>query len=746
MIENDVRYQIDRILESKGWILGADDNRRNVFFEGSVKIKLTSRTIRELGAKRPDYTLFDGHIPLAIIEAKKTTIRNLEDALDQAKEYAHRLQAKIVFASNGTTVKTRHLPTNRPLFINNVEVNELLSLEDLLLFHHKEDNRVFTLPTEVIRSRDELIRLFEELNSDLRAEGLRNGMDRFSELANILFLKLLSEKGDDLIWKQLIALRNNDILAYLNKVAIVRLRENYGGEVITETAIRNPITMKNIVNTLNPLQLTAIDEDIKGVAFEKFIQRTTGSRQNDLGEYFTPRHIVRFMVKLLNPKYGESVYDPFCGTGGFLTETFRHIGQQSKVTKDSQDTLFNKTVFGGEITTTARIAKMNMILFGDGHSGVSQQDSLRTNCDGIYDNVLSNIPFSQRIPQDLLRSLGGHVQNGDEACVLKCFNSLKAGGSMAVVVPEGLLVNRSEFLRWLLMNSRIRMLVRLPGGCFSPYTEVRTGIIYLTDKGVAQTDWFYQVVIKNDGFDSRRQPIDGINDLDQVLFFYGKETEPQIDTPDRVEISRIAVRNVGRKGSFSLHIPWQISSSVSYRKLIEISILRNGKSITEKDVTDGNIPVIAGGRGTIPYFHGESNSHGGVFTISKSGAYAGYVWWHDHPIWASDSIVVKSKDETRFLTQFLYLCMRNKQKEIYERQQGTGQPHIYKSHIEDFPIPDISVNQQRKIVEEFQERHTALQNARKKARIQERVLEEYLSEFGHAYFLDEEGFASKKKE
>ena len=73
-----------------------------------------------------------------------------------------------------------------------------------------------------------------------------------------------------------------------------QLRVNYGGEVITSTAIKNPATLKRIVLTLNALQLSDIDEDIKGVAFEHFIQKTTDT-QNDLGEYFTPRHIVRFM-------------------------------------------------------------------------------------------------------------------------------------------------------------------------------------------------------------------------------------------------------------------------------------------------------------------------------------------------------------------------------------------------------------------------------------------------------------------
>ena len=320
----------------------------------------------------------------------------------------------------------------------------------------------------------------------------------------------------------------------------------------------------------------------------------------------------------------------FVALGGFLTETFRHISQQCGFTVDALDTLNYRTVFGGEITTTARIAKMNMILFGDGHSGVTQQDSLRASSEGKYNNVLSNIPFSQRLSQEVLNLVGGtgqYIRTADEACVLKCFNSLKAGGSMAIVVPEGLLVNRQhkEFLRFLLQNSSIRMLVRLPRGCFAPYTDAKTGIVYLTDKGAGQTEWFYRVTIKNDGYDSKRQPIPGINDLDRALFFFRESPVPLTTLPESLDVSVVSVQNIASKETFYLHTNWKLDNQGQYIKLEDVAVLRNGSSITKVTTTPGDIPVIAGGRGTVPYTHGEYNYSGGVFTISKSGAYSGYV-------------------------------------------------------------------------------------------------------------------------
>ncbi len=731
MIEQDVRYQIDQSLKSNGWILNAVDLGRNVYFEDSVKQRLSQASAQSLGQKRPDYTLFNGTSPLAIIEAKKPSVTNLGDALRQAQDYAQRIGVEIIFACNGTTIKSQYLGNNKPLYLNGAELTEFPRLSLLSRFHDESSNEVFTVPKEIIKSRTELIKLFAELNDDLRAEGLRAGIERFSEFANILFLKLLSEKGDDEIWQNLLRLSENHLLPYLNDVAMKRLRDNYGGDVITRTAIQTPSTMKRIVNTLNPLQLTDIDEDIKGVAFEHFIQKTTDT-QNDLGEYFTPRHIVRFLVRLLNPQFGESIYDPFCGTGGFLTETFRHIKQQCNISKDNTERLYNETVFGGEITTTARIAKMNMILFGDGHSGVKQQNSLQANTDGQYDNVLSNIPFSQTISRDVLDLVSVNAKDADEACALKCFNSLKAGGSLAIVVPEGLLVNRNrqEFWRHILQRSRVRMLVRLPRGCFAPYTEAKTGILYLTDKEAGKTDWFYRITVKDDGYDNKRIPIHGINDLDRILFFDYDSPDPQNSLHSGLDVDVVYVRNLENENSFLLDAPWKISNKFKYVKLEKVASLQNGKSITKKDTIEGDIPVIAGGRGTIAYHHGRSNHQGRVFTVSKSGAYSGYVWWHDDPIWASDSIVIWSKDESKYLSRYLYMCMALKQEEIYERQQGTGQPHIYISHIKDFPVPDIPIDDQTAMLSDYELAQSVLRQVEKRItkhedKIQQNIMSYY---------------------
>jgi type I restriction enzyme M protein len=82
------------------------------------------------------------------------------------------------------------------------------------------------------------------------------------------------------------------------------------------------------------------------------------------------------MVSLVNPKFGDKIYDPCCGTGGFLIEAFRHIRKNCNITEKNLQILEKETIWGGELTETAKIAKMNMILAGDGHTHIKQQDSL----------------------------------------------------------------------------------------------------------------------------------------------------------------------------------------------------------------------------------------------------------------------------------------------------------------------------------------------------------------------------------
>ena len=104
------------------------------------------------------------------------------------------------------------------------------------------------------------------------------------------------------------------------------------------------------------------------------------------------------MVRLINPLFKEKVYDPFCGTGGFLTESFNHIKENNKIeTYKDKNILSHSTIYGNEITQNARLCKMNMILHGDGHSGIKRCNISEKPVDKKYYCIITNMLSSQKI-------------------------------------------------------------------------------------------------------------------------------------------------------------------------------------------------------------------------------------------------------------------------------------------------------------------------------------------------------------
>jgi hypothetical protein len=132
--------------------------------------------------------------------------------------------------------------------------------------------------------------------------------------------------------------------------------------------------------------------------------------------------------------------------------------------------------------------------------------------------------------------------------------------------------------------------------------------------------------------------------------------------------------------------------------LMSIAVLEKGKTITKKNILEGEIPVIAGGQ-TSPYNHNVANYDGNVITISASGAYAGYVWYHRTPIFASDCTVIYSKDESVFKTEYIYEVLKAQQKYLYSLQRGAAQPHVYAKDLNNILIPKVPIEKQEEIIQ-----------------------------------------------
>ncbi len=505
-MESAARKRIDATLNNLGWCTDEASPNCNVFTERAK----TREQANLLNRRPPDYTLYrsDSDEPIGIIEAKRPG-QTLREALDQAIEfYAKPLGVSIVFASDGSITETHDIRSGTTLRIDGDVVTDLVT-EQILVRFIAEGSDIRT-PHEVNLSKQQLIQVFKEANDLLRNEGLREGIERFTEFSNLLFLKLISEIEDDregrgearilerrYCWDQFCNRSAEDMLDYINDTILPRLvnRYNHSGDVFQQKLlITTPSTLKRIVDRLSTLTLLNADSDIKGDAFEYFLKNSV-TVGNDLGEYFTPRHIVQLMVELIDPRFGETIYDPCCGTGGFLIYAFEHIKKKVLLTGEALDTLKNHTVFGRELTGAAKIAKMNMILTGDGHTNIVQTDSLRYPLKDEYDVVLTNYPFSQKT--EYASHYGLQNRDANPVFIKHIIDALKPGGRAGIVVPDGVLFGeRSQYVRvrqMLLRECEVQAVIKLHNYVFKPYAGQPTSVV-IFQKGRPTTNvWFFNV-------------------------------------------------------------------------------------------------------------------------------------------------------------------------------------------------------------------------------------------------------------
>lgn len=540
MNEREVENILESILRDKGWNDSVGDPNRNVY-------RQSPRTKEEVEALRdnngnvtfPDYILYESDktkSPIAIIEVKKPKYKKLIDAKEQGIGYAERLNAEFLFLFNKNTCKAIHVPTGNYLIKEGEEVSEILTLDELLSF----DEHILEAKKTTVQTKQDLISIFDKVNNKLREAGITVGIQRFTEFSNLLFLKLVSELNDEMdyqlpskvLWDNFRKMKGESLLAYINDTVIPNLNEEFkstqGEEgLFSKLKLRDTLILEQIIETIDSLTLKNVDTDIKGDAFEYFIQKYN-QRNNDLGEYFTPRHIVKFLVNVLDPKMYETLYDPFCGTGGMIITAFKYIyeqlNSQSLMTDRNLNYLRTKTFYGSELSETAKIAKMNMILTGDGHSNIKQQDTFTNPVNNMYDVVITNIPFNLDVNEKQKEPYPLDINSGNAAAIQHVLMSLRKDSSRAraaIIVPEGVLTTGTyELLREELVKGKwLDGIISLPPNVFLPYTETKTSILMISGKAVAKRDDIYFYRVKNDGYTltTRRRPIRGINDLDEFI-------------------------------------------------------------------------------------------------------------------------------------------------------------------------------------------------------------------------------------
>ena len=506
--EADARVKIDAMLKNMGW-REAQISREQARYPEQK---------RSLGGKQPDYLLYaeDIRSPLAVVEAKKPG-KNLQSALAQALGYAKRIGCKAVFASDGNVVVTGHADSDGPLMMNDAEVAAFLPEKHL---RHFQNSPVWHRGEGFAASGD-LVRLFSGARKQLNKDGIAQ-MGAFREFAKLIFVKILTELHDDdgdlfkdipAQWGDISNLAGDALMRQYGK-ALRALNERYGGG-FEKTEIRSPNVLEELVGMVTRRSFIDTDADVKGEAYEYFL-RDHARVKDGLNRYFTPRHIVRMMVNLANPQNGEKVYDPFCGTGGMLIHSFRHMWAQlppSGVERGrAVRQLRQHSLYGSDISDAANIAKMNMILSGDGHSNIKREDSTAgAGRAGRYDVVVTNIPFTT---------------DGEERFVRACLSAVRGreNGRAAIIVPERI-VCEARYARLradILAEWNVERIISLPRFVFAEYTNAKTSVLHVSWRGkTGRPQKSVQVYkINYDGFkgSSRRKPDPGApNDIRDML-------------------------------------------------------------------------------------------------------------------------------------------------------------------------------------------------------------------------------------
>lgn len=346
--------------------------------------------------------------------------------------------------------------------------------------------------------------------------------------------------------------------------------------------IQKPGLLVKAVNIIHELPLT--EGDTKGDLYEYLLSKLTTAGIN--GQFRTPRHIIRLMVDMVEPKPTDVIGDPACGTGGFLVNVMEYLLE----TYTSPDAVMEETdpetgsvekIYTGDLlddddrkhirsdmfhgfdfdATMLRIAAMNLMLHGVDDPDIHYQDTLSTGFSEHYpaqanegfDVILANPPFKgsldfEDVHSGLLRQV--KTKKTELLFLALILRMLKTGGRSATIVPDGVLFGSSgahRQLRELLVDqNQLEAVISLPSGVFKPYAGVSTGILVFTKGGETKDVFFYDVQADGRSLDDKRELVDE-NDLPDCIARW-RSRDPANDTDRKSKAFFVSVDEIRSEG------------------------------------------------------------------------------------------------------------------------------------------------------------------------------------------------------
>src|SRR3989339_613080 len=498
----------------------------------------------EIHSKAADIIVYreDKETPLLIIETKNPSEK---EGLDQLKTYINSEGAPIGVWSNGVekVVLYRPYPREFQTLREIPRINQ--TIEDVLSEKLTLDN---------LQKSYDLVKILKILEELVLAGA---GVDSFTEIFKLIYAKLYDEKearkrGGEVWFRQ--SKDAQITFDTINKLFHGAAQEWPGIFSSHDKIELSPNHLSICVGKLEDIKLLDSDLEAIDAAFEYLLPDVAKGKK---GQYFTPRHVIAMAVKMLNPKDGEYIIDPACGSGGFLVQTMKYVWANGLKTapKDARVEYARKYLYGIDFDEkSVKIARALMLIAGDGKSHILNLNSLnpkewqgdepeklraraelqerlrsfddydqnRQNRDSFkyfdFDILFSNPPFAGEIKENLLfreyelaKNDKGKVRNKMERHILFIERSLdlvRPGGRLAIVLPQGVFNNSNmEYVRnYLLDKARILAVVGLDVNTFKPHTGTKTSVIFLKkwkEKEAIPADYsIFMAVSKKSGKDN----------------------------------------------------------------------------------------------------------------------------------------------------------------------------------------------------------------------------------------------------
>ena len=518
--------------------------------------------------------------------------------------------------------------------------------------------------------------------------------------------------------------------------SITKMPENPGIPLLFRNIFKNAYLPYRDPETLRAF-LKIIDEftyehsERLGDAFE-YLLSVLGS-QGDAGQFRTPRHIIDFMVEVIDPKKNETILDPACGTAGFLISSYKHIlhanvdaNGNSTLTPDEKGRLA-KNIKGYDISPDmVRLSLVNLYLHGFIDPHIYEYDTLTSEekWNEYADVILANPPFMS--PKGGIKPhkrFSVQSKRSEVLFVDYMAGHLTPSGRAGIIVPEGIIFqsqNAYKQLRKMLVEEYLVAVVSLPAGVFNPYSGVKTSVLILDKSLTKQSDTIAFFKAENDGFNlgAQRRPIDK-NDLPQVEAELADYLN-KLRARESVEELEPAHGLIVPKEKIAANCDYNLSggryqekgarqSAFPLRRFEDVCSLEYGKSLPKAKRIDGPFPVV--GSNGITGYHNDYLVEGPAIVVGRKGS-AGEVTLIEQNCFPIDTTYYVKRTHPEE-SDLVYLYWVLKSLNLQDLRGGAGIPglnrtDVYQTH--EIPLPPLEV--QKEIVAEIEGYQKVIDGAR----------------------------------